>query len=135
MAWITPKLDWTMFDYINASDMNRIENNIAEVAAFLNSIQYTIPAMTHVTNRTITYVDFLTGINRIEKNLETIRTNFLTPLGYLGTRNWVTKQGFSFEDAIRLEKNVAQLMEYGILVTDSRRFCGTFNCGEDWGNL
>jgi hypothetical protein len=42
MAWIVPKLDWTPSDNMNYTDFNRIENNIKEVADYLNSIQYNI---------------------------------------------------------------------------------------------
>ncbi|MGO4184619.1 hypothetical protein AB4Z17_25915, partial [Paenibacillus sp. TAF43_2] len=130
MAWIAPKLDWLPSDSINAVDWNRIENNTAEVAAYLNSIQYAVPALTTVTNRTQTHVDFLSSINRIESNLDAIRAAFITPREYQGRKVWVIDQRFNHEDAIRLEKNLLLLMESGLLIYESFRRCGATNCGD-----
>lgn len=130
MAWITPKLDWLPTNSINAVDFNRIENNTAEVVAYLNSIQYTFPAMTHVTNRTQTSIDFLSSINRIEQNLETIRSLFLTPAGYEPSKVWTSGKGFDNNDANRLEKNIKLLMDYGLLVYESFRRCGDTVSGD-----
>ncbi|MFD1953743.1 hypothetical protein ACFSL6_17655 [Paenibacillus thailandensis] len=130
MAWIAPKLDWNALDRINAVDFNRIENNTQEVANFLNSIQYTLPAMTFITNRTQTSVDTLSSINRIEENLELIRTHFMTPPGYPGAETWTTGKPFDYTDANRLELAVELLMDYGVLVYKSFRYCGAAICGE-----
>lgn len=133
MAWITPKLDWVNTDSINYADFNRIENNIAEVAAYLNSIQYTMPTLTTVTNRDKAFIDFLSSINRIEQNLESIRTNFMTPGGYLSAETWIGGKGFDNTDANRLESNVKLLMDFGLLVYQSFRYCGTFSAGTEGG--
>lgn len=130
MAWIAPKLNWLPTDSINAVDFNRIENNIVEVVAYLNSIQYTMPALTSVTNRTQTSIDFLSSINRIESNLDSIRLAFLTPPGYGAKEVWVSGKGFDNLDAIRLEQNIQLLMDYGILVFKSFRYCGAYTCGD-----
>jgi hypothetical protein len=133
MAWITPKLDWTASNYMNAADLNRIENNIAEVAAYLNSINYSIPALTTVTSRDKTRIDYLSDINRIEQNLEAIRANFLTPAGYLPVESWTVGKGFDYTDANRLEANVKLLLDFGVLAYQNFRYCGTQTCGTDWG--
>ncbi|WP_135553234.1 hypothetical protein [Paenibacillus cymbidii] len=130
MAWLTPKLDWLPTDSINAADFNRIENNTAEVAAYLNSISYSIPSLTTNTGRTKTSIDFLADINRIEQNLETVRAHFLTPPGYQGAETWTQGKGFDNADAIRLEQNVKLLMEYGLLVYQSFLYCGATICGD-----
>lgn len=135
MAWITPKLDWTANDYINLADWNRIENNIKEVAAYLNSIYYTIPTLTTVTNRTNLYVDGLASINRIEQNLETIRAYFVTPTGYKGAKTWKVRQPFDYNDAIRLEENVKLLMDYGLIAFDSFIYCGVWTTGMERGMI
>lgn len=135
MAWITPKLNWLPTDAINATDFNRIENNTREVVDFLNSIQYPVPAMTHVTNRTQSSLDYLSSINRIEQNLEAIRMAFVTPPGYLGAKIWTVGKGFTHEDAIRLEQNVKQLMEYGVLVVESFVYSGAWTCGMERGMI
>lgn len=130
MAWVAPKVDWLPSDSINAADFNRIESNMVELVTYLNSIQYTMPALTTVTNRTQTSIDFLSSINRIETNLDSIRAAFLTPPEYGAKETWTLGKRFDYEDAIRLEKNVQILMDYGLLVFESFRYCGTFNCGD-----
>jgi hypothetical protein len=133
MAWIAPKIDWTDDDKINFADFNRIENNLNEVAAYLNSIQYSIPAMTSVTNRTISSIDFISSINRIEQNLETIRINFVTPPSYIPGKTWTVSKGFDYTDANRLESNLQLLLDYGLLVYKSFRRCGALICGDQGG--
>lgn len=130
MTWIVPKLDWLSTDKINFADWNRIENNAQVVANYLNSIGYVIPAITVNVARDKTSVDKLSSINRIEQNLESIRTNFITPLGYLGTRVWTVSSLFDNTDAIRLESDVNLLYTLGILVYQNFRYCGTQTCGE-----
>lgn len=129
MAWIVPKLDWLSTDKINFADWNRIENNAQFVASYLNSIGYTIPAITVNVARDNTSIDKLSSINRIEQNLESIRTNFITPIGYPGTRAWTVTSLFDFNDAIRLESDVNQLYNLGILVFQSFVYCGTQKSG------
>jgi hypothetical protein len=133
MAWIAPKLDWTAKDSINAVDWNRIENNIVEVVAYLNSIQYVMPAFTSVTNRTQTYVDTLTSVNRIEQNIDSIRLAFLTPPSYQPKKVWTSGKGFDNLDAIRLEQNIKLLMDYGLIVFRSFRYSGAAICGNGGG--
>ena len=133
MAWITPKLNWLASDDINFVDFNRIENNMQEVVAYLNSIQYPMPSLTYNTARTLSSVDFLSSINRIEQNLESIRTNFMTPPNYGATETWVAGKGFDYTDANRLEQNIQYLMDYGLLVFQSFRRCGAYTCGDQGG--
>lgn len=129
MAWSTPKLNWTSDDSINAADWNRIEGNMVELVNYLNSIQYYPPAMTTVTNRSMSSVDYLSSINRIENNLEAIKNAFLTPPGYGAKETWTVGKGFDYNDAIRLENNIKLLMDYGLLVYKSFRYCGAYIAG------
>lgn len=133
MAWIAPKLNWVGTDSINFADFNRIENNAQEVATYLNSIQYHIPSLTTVTSRTNVSIDFLSSINRIEQNLEAIRTNFVTPPGYLSAETWVKGKGFDYTDANRLEANLQLLLDYGVLVFKSFKYCGATITGDQGG--
>jgi hypothetical protein len=130
MSWITPKTDWQSTDYINYGDFNRIENNIIEIANYLRSITYNIPALTTVTNRDNTSIEFLSSINRIENNLELIRTNFVTPIGWQSTKTWILGNGFTNDDANRIENNIQLLMNLGVLTFQNFKYIGTFSCGE-----
>lgn len=132
LTYVQPKTNWTLDDKINAEDFNAIESNTETIAAYLKSIQYSMPDMTIVTDRDQTYIDYLSSINRIEQNIEAIRTNFVTPPGYGGSKTWGRGLGFNNTDANRLERNLQQLMEYGLLVFESFRYCGTFYSGEEF---
>lgn len=134
MAWITPKVDWTISDNINFGDFNRIENNILELYTYLQSIQYNVPLPTTTnTSRTVLSIDFLSSINRIEANLDNIRIAFLSPSDYIPRKTWTVGKGFDFTDANRLEGNTSRLLNWGMLVYQSYRYCGTYNCGETGG--
>jgi hypothetical protein len=130
MKWNVPKTDWNNSSLINFEDFNAIEENTSVVVGYLESIQYDIPSLTVVTNRDYTSIDYLSSINRIENNLELIRNNFMTPSGYGGAESWVVGKGFDFTDANRLENNLALLLDNGVLVFESFKYCGTFNCGQ-----
>lgn len=130
MVWIAPKLDWLPSDSINAVDFNRIENNTKEVVDYLNSIQYAMPTLTYNMSRTVSSVEFLSSINRIERNIDTIRANFVTPPEYGGAKTWTVGKGFDYSDATRLEQNIKFLMDYGILAKNFR-ICGAYTCGEE----
>jgi hypothetical protein len=134
MAWITPKLNWTIDDYIHAVDFNRIENNILELYNYLVSLGYTIPTPASTnTTRTLSSIDFLSSINRIENNLDVIKSASISPIGYLGKKVWTVGIGFDYTDANRLETNTKQLYDLGLQVFQSFKYCGTFNTGQSGG--
>ncbi|WP_424766292.1 hypothetical protein [Paenibacillus sp. sgz302251] len=133
LLFYDPRIDWTAQNFINADDFNAIEWNGETVKQFLESIQYEMPALTTVTNRTQASVDFLTSINRIENNLDAIRSAFLTPPSYQPKKVWTLGKGFNNNDAIRLEQNIKLLMDYGLLVYQSFRYCGATICGDGGG--
>lgn len=133
MSWLTPKTDWNKDNSINYDDFNRIETNIEEIVSYLASYDYQLPAMTFVLNRTNKSIDYLSSINRIENNLETIKSNFITPVGWQDKKTWTIGLGFSFKDANRLESNIQKLRDLELLLVKNFRYCGTFNCGQDSG--
>ena len=132
MAWITPKLDWNASNWINYDDWNRIENNILELCNYLISIQYSppTPVSTNTTRNNLS-IDFLSSINRIEANLDNIRLAFLSPADYLPKKTWTVGLGFDYSDANRLESNTNSLLNWGMTVFQSYRYCGAVTCGED----
>jgi hypothetical protein len=127
---MTPKTNWTSDDYINADDFNRIENNILEVFNFIKSIGYYIDTFTVVTNRGYQSFDYISSINRIESNLEKVKAGFVSPPGYRPSKVWAIGQGFTFDDANRLEINTQLLMDTAVSAKKSFKYAGTINCGE-----
>jgi hypothetical protein len=93
-----------------------------------------VPYIGAINNRTASSIDFLSSINRIENNLDAIKTSFgMTPPNYLTKKTWSVGQGFSFEDVNRLENNTQIIKTYGELITKSYRYCGAFTCGDQGG--
>lgn len=132
MAWTTPKTNWTANDVYNYGDLNRVENNVSEIASFLQAIQYLVPPLTIVKNRDKTSIDFLNSINRVEGNIEQLKNVFVTPPGYQNRKIWAVGIGFGFRDANRLENNLSLLYEWAIKAKENQVFCGTFACGAEW---
>ena len=132
MSWINPKLNWKEADYYNAEDLNRVENNTLEVANYLRAIQYTIPLEAVKTDRDMTSIDLISSINRIEKNIQIVKNNFLTPSGWIDKKVWSLGVGFSFQDANRLESNLNILYAWAKMAKDNLIYCGTFSCGSEW---
>jgi hypothetical protein len=126
---MTYKTNWLSTDFLSASEMNRIENNINLLAIHLRSIQYQIPTLEVKTNRTRVSIDYLSDINRIEQNLEAVRLRFLTPPNYLETKVWTKEKTFDYNDANRLEANTQLMREYADRVVSSFRYCGAINTG------
>lgn len=131
MAWITPKTNWLTSDSYNFSDINRVENNTVEVRSYLVSIGYDIPTITTITNRNNFSYDLVPSVNRIEANLDTIRTNFFTPPNWLSSVIWDADTKFTNYHANRWESNVQLLYDYAQLAFQAYRYCGTFNSGQE----
>lgn len=129
---LSPKTDWTREDYYDADDLNRVEANTQFIARYLREIQYNVPALTSIEDRTPESIDFISSINRVEGNIESIRTSFLTPPGYQERKIWALGMGFDYRDANRLENNLSLLYEWAIKAKENQVFCGTFACGAEW---
>lgn len=134
MAFLSPnqpsenkiKTDWVDTDSIGFYDFNRIEENMYYLWEYLvNKAQYNIPPITIKVDRTMKSVEFLSSINRIEQNLESIRVNFLTTPNYLPIQQWTKEIAVDFNDINRLESNTKELMEYAEKVFQSFRYCGS----------
>lgn len=129
---IPGKINWTSEDYYNAGDLNRVEANTQFVAEYIKSLSYNIHELDVKTDRTMNSIDFLSSINRVEENLEAIKKNFITPIGYENKETWKLGKGFSYIDANRLERNLLKLYELALIVKDNLVYAGTFNCGSEW---
>lgn len=132
MSWINPKTNWGDMDYYNAEDLNRVEANTQFIAEYLNSLSYNITLEVVKTDRDVTGIEFLSSINRVERNIEAIKNNFITPPGWLNSKLWSLGMGFSYKDANRLETNLKLLYDWALIVKENLIYCGTFACGTDW---
>lgn len=130
MPWIPPKIDWTPNDYYNFEDLNRVENN-AEVIAELIGHFDEKPVLIVNKTRNMKAIEFADSLNRIETNLNLLKTRYEPP-GWLPVKtDWKANDPFNYEDAIRLERNLALLHFYYQGNVDAFRHCGAYICGEE----
>ena len=132
---IDVKTNWTSTDSINFGDFNRLEDNIIILRNFIIAISYSVPSITTETGRTKTFLEYLSSINRIESNLQTIRNNSFTPSGYGGAVTWSLGLGFDNTQANRLENNVLSLFLAGGNIFDSFVYSGEVNAGYVRGEI
>lgn len=129
---IPSKTNWTSNDYYNAEDLNRVEANTQFVAEYLESIDYPVQLEEINTSRYIESIDFISDINRVENNIEALRSKMdITPPGYGPKKIWTNRMGFNYEDANRYERNLELLYKWAQLIYESYKYCGEFTCGEE----
>lgn len=128
--WTTPKTDWTINDDYNATDINRVESNTLHVRDYLDSIDYRVPTIVTVTNRTDADYDTVSSVNRIESNIEALRSAFTTPPDWEATITWTYQTPMTHDVANRWERSVQQLYENAQQAYQGFRYCGTFLSGQ-----
>lgn len=130
MVWIPSRVDWTKDDNYNFGDLNRVENNTEAIAALI-SLFGSMPAITVVKNRDIKHIEFSDSLNRIEGNINLLAQRY-KPAGWINNKlDWKTNDSFDYNDAIRLEKNLALLHFYYQGNANNFRHCGSYICGEE----
>ena len=75
MAWVTPKTNWVAGDYFNASDYNRIKNNLAHLRDMAIALYPTFDILPVSNDKSIGDFFYVDEINAMEMNLETINTH------------------------------------------------------------
>lgn len=130
MAWLTPKTDWTDADRYNFEDINRVESNTEHIKNFLSAMYYAFPMMSFVTNRTQASFDYVSSINRLETNLQTIWQAFILSEEWT-LFFWTEDTPFDAETANRWEQELERMYQYAQSVFESIRYCGTFACGQE----
>lgn len=127
--WVQPKTDWNKDDYFNASDFNRIKNNLVSLRDISNKMYEDFDITSMGDDKTYRDYFYSDEINLIEDNFEKI--NRLTiNVGY-GEKPVYRDNGYimTFEELNRLEGAMLDL--YGKLENQSdglRRL--TFNLGK-----
>lgn len=108
--WQEPKTDWTVNDYFNYTDYNRIKNNIAYLREQALKLYINFP-FTEMSSDKEGYSDFpyAEEFNAMEDNLESLKNN--TYAFYDGEhKNWYANNRTpTFEDFNRLESACLKL--------------------------
>ena len=133
MPWIEPKLNWNKNDYLNHTDMNRVENNTQVVKTSLEQLQGPVEIDEIVTDRDTFSIDFDNDLNRVESNIAALADFFYEPLGWQTPKtDWQGNiSSFSHLDIIRMELNLKLLYELILKTIDALPYCGEYYCGED----
>ena len=118
---IQSKLDWTQWDYYNAEDLVRVEANTQFVADYLESMGYHADLQTVKADWIMQDYPTITQINRIENNLDALQACFYAPEGWGNKKTWVKKMKFSWEDALRYERNLHLLTQIINLIKEMMR--------------
>ena len=130
-SWINPKTNWSASDYINYSDLNRVENNTKYVHEQLNANGYYVEPITTKVNWSNSDIVFFDDMNRIEGNIEKLAQAYFTSEEFEELKtDWVTLDPVSFDFANRIEKDLEIL---NILIESMKKyftFCGVSVCGQ-----
>lgn len=128
---IQSKLDWTQWDYYNAEDIIRVEANTQFVADYLATMGYIADLQGVKADWTMLDFPTITEINRIENNINALQECFYAPEGWQNKKTWSKGKRFSWEDALRYEKNLHLLTEMINLIKDATVYSGTFSSGQE----
>jgi nitrate reductase NapAB chaperone NapD len=128
---IQSKLDWTQWDYYNAEDLIRVEANTQFVAEYLESMGYIAGLQGIKADWTMLDSPSITEINRVEHNIDALQQCFYAPEGWQDRKIWSKGKKFSWEDALRYEKNLHLLTEMINLIKDATVYAGTFCSGQE----
>jgi hypothetical protein len=139
LAYITSITNRDNTSKYNVSDTNRVDNNTNYLADFLLSelaIPTTLP-YTYATQVNTNWGRF-SLINGLEENINEVLTNLgVTPLGWITLLEaWASGDyTFIFTNANNLEQDLDLLKDTSEKMVASVRYCGTYSCGDEWGNL
>ena len=135
MAWITPIIDRVLSDvsnktskgYINAVDLNRIENTCSYLADQLNSYGYSV-SITVKTDWTMEDFPYPSEIDRIRDNVNALITAYYKLQGSPDIRYVDT---INYEDANSLEQNIKNIDTLLQNMISGFRYSGTFFSGQE----
>lgn len=128
--WLPPKLDWTVDDFYNYEELNRVEIDTVGIVDLMSAFG-SPPVLTTETIRTMKRIEFADSLNRIESNIDRLKQRF-KPKGWIPNKlDWKSNDPFDYKDAARLENNLALLHFYYRGNVDNFRYCGAYICGEE----
>jgi hypothetical protein len=110
----------------NVSDINRIENNSRYISDRLNVMKYTNSIETKSWD--MTGLPNVTDVARLINNVSTIIRAYYQPLGAPALPTTLR----TFEQVNAIEKNLYMIKHLIDNEENEFRYCGTFNCGEEW---
>ena len=133
---IVCKTNWTVDKSLEIADMNRIESNISQIRANLQSIGFIVTLEQVKTDWGITNLGKITDFNRIKRNINMLRADFYVfPNTPILTVNSGDEQTHDWKI-----QNIMETILYDInrsyitwLMTQAsmQLYAGNFYCGEE----
>lgn len=113
MSWITPKTDWTVLDYFNIEDYNRIKGNIEYLVEYAKNINLDLVLPFALENATIETVPKVSLFNSIVYDTDYIRNSLSQNIvGYRDMRTYTEKgSAWNYSDLIIIENNIFLLKQ------------------------
>lgn len=130
---IVTKIDWDSEDYLNYTDLNRIEGNITTILYLISFIKTTL-TQTAITDRTNLIFEYADSINRIEQNILDIKDHLYEPPNWeTPITDWTSGERPNYLDIRRWESNIQELYDMVKNIINNLLMCGDENaiCGED----
>lgn len=126
-TWVEPKTNWISSDYLNASDLNRVEGNTDYLADSIANFKARPAVVSIKTDWDMLDFPFLDEMNRLEENINILKDSLQEPVGYVDpvTTALMTAQHMNY-----IENDLILLKRITDGVVDSFLFVGTFYCGE-----
>ena len=127
MSYQTPKTDFNSESYLNIADIQKIEDNEVALADLIE----TFGTRPSVSTKTWTTSDYPTEVelNRIETNLDNIKTAIGAPSGWQSSVTWSALQTPTYLDFNRLGNNTVRLYTAIMNIKEAFLQCGSLICG------
>lgn len=110
----------------NVTDINRIENNTRYIADRLNVLKYTNSIETKLWD--MYGIPNITEVTRLINNVSKIIAAYYKPDGSPSLPSTL----LTYEQVNNLEQMLYMIKHLIDNEENAFRYCGTFNCGEDW---
>lgn len=130
------KTDWTVDKSLEYDDLNRVESNVAQIQANLQSIGFIITLEDKKTNWNITNWARISEINRLKRNINNLRAGFYV---FPNTPTLVVDNSIMQTHDWRIQNTMEKILDdlnksyIAWLRTQSaiQTYAGNFYCGEE----
>lgn len=113
MSWITPKTDWTVLDYFNIEDYNRIKGNIEYLVEYAENINLDLMLPYTLEDATIETVPKVNFFNNVIYDTDYIRNSISQYVfGYKNMRTYTERgAGWNYDELNIIESNILVLWQ------------------------
>ena len=115
MPWIDPKTNWIASDFFNATDYNRIRDNLDYLRELGGTLYPAFPIVDAGTKSTASFA-YASDFNALERSIDAIEQHTFKPSSLQATKTWQENRFAPLaEDLNRIEKST--LLLYNVLIS------------------